>query len=317
MGAKANKAFQKQDEITYMRPVSNCAGCGDTKVSWSLFEGLKRFNKDQGLKGKNKYQVIYAADRGCGNLQGYHAYQIVDTILCMGSGVIVGEGIKDSCAENQIVVTASGDGGYNFNMSGFKFAAKNRKWGAITILYNNYNIRMTGGQIPLEVDFDKEGSAFGFEVMHINPFRVDDNAGLFKELMAGYVKKEKTMVVADGVCVVDMQRESKAVGLKLGHFIKSKECLDLKFEKEKERIARNEPEKLKVLSKFKCRQCGIGLRCQALLNNDPSLCMGCGACKQFPCPADALSFNGISFADSTYINELISTESLPPIKGAA
>jgi TPP-dependent indolepyruvate ferredoxin oxidoreductase alpha subunit len=108
------------------------------------------------------------------------------------------------------------------------------------------------------------------------------------------------------------------VGLKLGHFIKSKDCLDLKFEKEKERIARDEPEKLKDLPRFKCRRCGIGLRCHALLNDDPSLCMGCGACYQFPCPADALSFEGIGFADSTYINELISIESqLPPLKGAA
>jgi thiamine pyrophosphate-dependent acetolactate synthase large subunit-like protein len=106
----------------------------------------------------------------------------------MGSGVIVGEGIKESCSDNQIVVTASGDGGYNFNMSGFKFAAKNKKWGAITIVYNNYNIRMTGGQIPLEIDFDKEGAALGFEVNHINPYRVEDNAELCsrRSLRGGY-----------------------------------------------------------------------------------------------------------------------------------
>ncbi|MFP3870637.1 MAG: thiamine pyrophosphate-dependent enzyme [Syntrophobacteria bacterium] len=293
------------DEITYMRPVSNCAGCGDTKVSWSVSEGMKRFNRSLGLKGRDRYRVIYAADRGCGNLQGYHAYRIVDTIFCMGSGVILGEGIKESCSERQVVVTASGDGGYNFNMSGFKFAAKNKQWGAIAIVYNNYNIRMTGGQMPLEVDFDREGSAMGFEVIHINPYRVDENAELFKELMGRYFNKDKVMVVADGVCVVDMIRETRGVGLTLGHFVKSNECLDLKFEQEKERIAREEPEKLKDLPRFKCRLCGIGLRCHALLNNDPTLCLGCGACKQFPCPVGALSFQGPSFADSTSITELV------------
>lgn len=304
MVAPPNRARHDYDETTFMRPVSNCAGCGDTKVSWSVLEGMKRFNREHELKGKNRYQVVYAADRGCGNLQGYHAYRIVDTIFCMGSGVIVGEGLKESCSEKQIVVTASGDGGYNFNMSGFKFAAKNKKWGAITIVYNNYNIRMTGGQIPLEIDFDKEGAALGFEVMHINPYRVEENAELFSALMARYLNKAKTMVVADGVCVVDMVKDTRTVGLNLGCFTKSDECLDLKFKEERERIAREEPEKLKDLPRFKCRLCGIGLRCHALLNNDPSLCFGCGACKQFPCPVSALSFEGISFADSTNIAKL-------------
>ena len=304
MAAKRNTA---QDEITHMRPVSNCAGCGDTKVSWSVYEGMKRFNREHELKGKDRYQVVYVADRGCGNLQGYHAYHIVDAIFCMGTGAIVGEGIKESCSEKQVVVTASGDGGYNFNISGSKFAAKNKKWGAINIIYNNYNIRMTGGQIPLETDFDKEGAAMGFEVIHVNPYRVDDNAELFKGLVDRYLNKDKVMVVADGVCVLDMRKEAAAVGLKLGHFIKSDECLDLKFAQERERVARDEPEKLKKLPRFKCRLCGIGLRCQALLNNDPSLCFGCGACAQFPCPVGALSFEGRSYAISTNITELIKT----------
>jgi len=304
MAAMRNTA---QDEITYMRPVSNCAGCGDTKVSWSVYEGMKRFNREHELKGRKRYQVVYVADRGCGNLQGYHAYHIVDAIFCMGTGAIVGEGIKESCSEKQIVVTASGDGGYNFNLSGSKFAAKNNKYGAINIIYNNYNIRMTGGQIPLETDFDKEGEAMGFEVIHVNPYRVAENAELFKVLVGRYLSKDKVMVVADGVCVLDMRREAAAVGLKLGHFVKSEECVDLKFAQERERVARDEPEKLKELPRFKCRLCGIGLRCQALLNNDPGLCFGCGACAQFPCPVGALSFEGRSYAISTDITELIKT----------
>lgn len=293
------------DEVTYARPVSNCSGCGDTKVSWSLIEGMRRFNRKLGLKKDDRYELIYAADRGCGNLQGHYVYRIVDTILCMGAGAIVGEGIKESCSDRQIVVTASGDGAFNFNISGFKFAAKNKKWGAIAVIYNNYNIRMTGGQIPLEVDFDKEGSAMGFDVMHINPYRVDDNAKLFKDLLERYRDREKMMVVADGVCVVDMVKEAKNAGIRMGHFIKSPECLDLKFVQERERAAREDPAKLKDLPRFKCRLCGIGLRCHALLNNDPGLCFGCGACAQFPCPADALSFEGTSFSDSTQITDFI------------
>lgn len=292
------------DEITYLRPVSNCSGCGDTKVSWSVHEGMRRFNRQLGLKGKDRYELIYAADRGCGNLQGYHAYGIVDAIFCMGSGAIVGDGIKESCSEKQIVLTASGDGAYNFNISGIKFAAKNKKFGAINVIYNNFNIRMTGGQIPLEVDFDKECPALGFEVIHVNPYHVDDNAELFKELYHRYLKKEKVMVVADGVCVVDMGKDARDAGVRMGHFKRSEECLDLQFAKERERVAREEPEKLKGLPRFKCRLCGIGLRCHALLNNDPSLCFGCGSCIQFPCPQDALSFEGTSFSTSVSIPEL-------------
>ncbi|OEU62385.1 MAG: hypothetical protein BBJ57_06340 [Desulfobacterales bacterium PC51MH44] len=306
MASKQNPAPKDKatDEITYLRPVSNCSGCGDTKVSWSVHAGLRRFNRQLGLKGKDRYELIYAADRGCGNLQGYHAYRIVDAIFCMGSGAIVGDGIKESCSDKQIVVTASGDGAYNFNISGIKFAAKNKKFGAINVIYNNYNIRMTGGQIPLEVDFDKEGAALGFEVIHVNPYRVNDNAELFKELYSRYLNKEKIMVVADGVCVLDMGKDVRDAGIRMGRFKRSKECQDLKFAKERERVAREEPEKLKDLPRFKCRLCGIGLRCHALLNNDPSLCFGCGSCIQFPCPKGALSFEGPSFSTSTSITEL-------------
>ena len=306
MASKQNPAAKDNtiDEITYLRPVSNCSGCGDTKVSWSVHEGMRRFNRQLGLKGKKRYELIYAADRGCGNLQGYHAYGIVDAIFCMGSGAIVGDGIKESCSEKQIVVTASGDGAYNFNMSGIKFVAKNPKFGAINVIYNNFNIRMTGGQIPLEVDFDKEGPALGFDVIHVNPYHVDDNAELFKALYPRYLKKKKVMVVADGVCVVDMVKDAKDEGVRMGHFVRSEKCMDLKFAKKRERVAREEPEKLKDLPKFKCRRCGIGLRCHALLDNDPGKCFGCGSCLQFPCPKDALGFEGISFSTSISIPEL-------------
>ena len=308
MAAKAKPATKAaaQDEVTYMRPVSNCAGCGDTKVSWSVLEGMRRYNREHQLKGKDRYEVVYVADGGCGNLQGYHAYRIVDTIFFMGSGVIIGEGIKESCSEKQVVVTASGDGGYNFNLNAIKIAGKNKSWGAINVIYNNFVIRMTGGQIPLETDFVKEGQALGYkEVIRVNPFHVSDNADLFKDLVDRYLNKEKIMVVADGVCVLDMRRDVGRVGLKMGHFVKSEECLDLKFDKERERIAQEEPEKLKDLDRFKCRQCGIGLRCHALLNNDPTFCFGCGACKQYPCPANALSFEGPSYSDSIDIGELV------------
>lgn len=303
MAATAKPAVQ--DEVTYMRPVSNCAGCGDTKVSWSVLEGMRRYNREHKLKGKDRYEVVYVADRGCGNLQGWHDYRIVDTIFFMGSGVIIGEGIKESCSDKQVVITASGDGGYNFNLNAIKIAGKNKKWGAINVIYNNFVIRMTGGQIPLETDFDKEGVSLGYEeVIHVNPFHVNDNAELFKNLIDRYLKKQKVMVVADGVCVLDMTRDARAQGVKMGHFAKTEECLDLKFAMEKERMAREEPEKLKDLPKFKCRQCGIGLRCHALLNNDPSICQACGACKQFPCVTDCLAFEGPSFADSISIDQL-------------
>ena len=306
MASRQNPAPKDKttDEITYLRPVSNCSGCGDTKVSWSVIAGMRRFNRQLGLKGKDRYQLIYAADRGCGNLQGYHAYNIVDVIFCMGTGAIVGDGIKESCSDKQIVVTASGDGAYNFNISGTKFVAKNKRFGAINVIYNNYSIRMTGGQIPLEVNFDKEGPALGFEVIHVNPYRVDDNAELFKELYNRYINKEKIMVVADGVCVLDMGKDVKGAGIRMGRFKRSEECQDLKFAKERERVAREEPEKLKDLPKFKCRLCGTGLRCHALLNNDPSQCFGCGSCIQFPCPKKALAFDGPSFSTSTNITEL-------------
>ena len=42
----------KPEERTIKRPVSNCAGCGATKVSMALKEGLRRYNKDNKTKLK-------------------------------------------------------------------------------------------------------------------------------------------------------------------------------------------------------------------------------------------------------------------------
>jgi TPP-dependent indolepyruvate ferredoxin oxidoreductase alpha subunit len=296
------------DYFTTMRPVSNCAGCGDTKISYAIKEGLRRFNK--GLKEEGRrYELIYVADRGCGNLQGYWEYGIVDVILNMGSAMMVGEGIKAGCGEQHLVVTASGDGAYNFNMSAFKFAAKNKNSGTIAVIYNNHSIRMTGGQLPLEIDFRKEGEAMGYEVIFANPFQVEDNARLFQALYPRYVNRDKIMVVADGVCVVDLGREARERGLRLGHFQRNEECLDLKFEQERQRLAREEPEKLADLPPFKCRLCGIQLRCQALLNDSPEMCLACGACSQFPCPTQSLSMTAPHFALSTCVADLLSAES--------
>jgi TPP-dependent indolepyruvate ferredoxin oxidoreductase alpha subunit len=283
-----------------MRPVSNCPGCGITKTSYALKEGLRRFNKE--LKKENeettRYELIYVADRGCGNLQGYWEYGIVDVILNMGSAMIVGEGIKTACAPHQIVVTASGDGAFNFNLSSFKFSAKRKGAGTIAVIYNNRSIRMTGGQTPLEVDFPKEGGAMGYDVLNVNPFRVDDTAQTFQSMFPRYLQGEKVMVVTENVCVVDLAREARGKGVRLGHYSRTEECLDLRFNAEMERLAREEPEKLADMPPFKCRLCGIQLRCQALLTDNPEMCQSCGACLQFPCPTQSLGFKGIPALDT-------------------
>ncbi len=298
----------RSPEYTTMRPVSNCPGCGDTKISYAIKEGLRRFNKQVQAETGQRYELIYVADRGCGNLQGYWQYGIVDVILNMGSAMMIGEGIKAGCSERHIVVTASGDGAYNFNMSAFKFAGRNRDSGTIAVIYDNKSIRMTGGQAPLEVDFRREGEAMGYEVIFINPFRVEDNTRLFQSLYPRYLKREKIMVVAEDVCVVDLGREAREQGIKLGHFVRKEDCLDLKFARERERLAREEPEKLADLPPFKCRLCGIRLRCQALLTNNPDMCQSCGACSQFPCPTGSLSMTGPHFALSTRVTDLLATE---------
>lgn len=295
-------------EYTTMRPVANCPGCGITKTSYAIREGLRRFNKEEKSADGPRYELIYVADRGCGNLQGYWQYGIVDVILNMGSAMMVAEGIKAGCSERHIVVAASGDGAYNFNMSAFKFAGRNRDWGAITVIYNNKSIRMTGGQTPLDVDFQREGEAMGYEVLFVNPYRVEDNARLFQSLYPRYLNREKVMVVAEDVCVVDLGREARERVIKLGHFSRNEECLDLKFARERERLAREEPEKLAELPPFKCRLCGIRLRCQALLNNNPEMCQSCGACSQFPCPTQSLAMTGPHFALSTQVTDLLSME---------
>lgn len=297
-------AATRPEQFTTMRPVANCPGCGDTKISYSIKEGLRRFNREKKAEGR-RYPLVYVADRGCGNLQGYWEYGIVDVILNMGSAVIVGEGIKASCGEDHIVVTACGDGSFNFNPNAFKFSAKNKRHGTISVIYDNHSIRMTGGQPPLETDFRREGEAMGYEVIFVNPYRVEDNSGFFQSLYPRYLKGEKIMVVADGVCAVDLARDARHRGIRLGNFKRSEKCLDLKFAQERERVAQEDPKKLADLPRFKCRLCGIRLRCQALLNNNPEMCQGCGACSQFPCPTKSLGFLGPHFAISTSVADLV------------
>ncbi|MBW1992651.1 MAG: hypothetical protein JRI59_11205, partial [Deltaproteobacteria bacterium] len=135
-----------------------------------------------------------------------------------------------------------------------------------------------------------------------------DNTRLFQSLYPRYLKREKIMVVAEDVCVVDLGREAREQGIKLGHFVRKEDCLDLQFARERERLAREEPEKLADLPPFKCRLCGIRLRCQALLTNNPDMCQSCGACSQFPCPTGSLSMTGPHFALSTRVTDLLATE---------
>lgn len=273
-------AIPKPETRTIKRPVANCPGCGATKVSMALKEGLRRYNKEN----KTKLKLIYVADRGCGNLQGWHEYGIVDAIYCMGMAPMTALGARYACGgpeNNYIVVCASGDGAYNFNINGMKIAAQDPP--SMYIIYDNYGIRMTGGQIGLRNDYEKEGKAIGFDVYFINPYRYEENADVFKELIGQYLQKKAIMLVADGTCSRDMRRELSASGVKLGTFIKSEGCKDLVYRKERERIAKENPEKLKGMPPFKCRLCGMRLRCQALLEDDGSRCFNCGACAYYDC----------------------------------
>lgn len=271
-------AIPKPEERTIKRPVANCTGCGATKVSMALKEGLRRYNKEN----KTSIKLIYVADRGCGNLQGWHEYGIVDVITNMGMAPMVALGARYAAGPGHIVVCASGDGAYNFNINGMKIAAQDPP--SMYIIYDNYAIRMTGGQIGLRNEYEIEGKAIGFDVYFINPYRYQDNAEVFKKLIGEYQKNKAIMVVADGTCSRDLRGQvSAASGVKLGTFSRKDECKDIVYQKEREKIARENPEKLKDMPPFKCRLCGMHLRCQALLENDPSRCYNCGACAHYGC----------------------------------
>ncbi|MEM2933505.1 MAG: thiamine pyrophosphate-dependent enzyme [Halobacteria archaeon] len=273
-------AIPKPEERTIKRPVANCPGCGATKVSMALKEGLRRYNKEN----KTSYKLIYVADRGCGNLQGWHEYGIVDAIYNMGMAPMVALGARYSSGgpENgYIVVCASGDGAYNFNINGMKIAAQDPP--SMYIIYDNYSIRMTGGQLGLRNDYEVEGRAIGFEVYFINPYRYSENAEIFKKLIGEYLNKKAIMVVADGTCSRDLRGMISGKGIKLGTFVRKEGCKDLVYQKEREKIAKENPEKLKEMPPFKCRLCGMHLRCQALLENDPTRCFNCGACAHYEC----------------------------------
>jgi len=246
----------------------------------ALKEGLRRYNKEN----KAKLKLIYVADRGCGNLQGWHEYGIVDSIFNMGMAPMVALGARYSSGgpdNGYIVVCASGDGAYNFNINGMKIAAQDPP--SMYIIYDNYAIRMTGGQIGLLNEYEIEGKAIGFDVYFINPYRYEENAEVFKGFIGEYLKKKAIMAVADGTCSRDMRGQLREQGVKLGTFIRREDCKDVVYQKERQRIAKENPEKLKKMSPFKCRLCGIRLRCQALLENDPSRCYNCGACAHYEC----------------------------------
>lgn len=273
-------AIPKPEERTTKRPVANCAGCGATKVSMALKEGLKRYNK----QNKTKFKLIYVADRGCGNLQGWHEYGIVDAIFNMGMAPMVALGARYSSGGEEngyIVVCASGDGAYNFNINGMKIAAQDPP--SMYIIYDNYAIRMTGGQIGLVNAYEVEGKALGFDTYFINPYRYEENAEVFKELIGEYLNKKAIMVVADGTCARDLRGQLRAQGVKLGAFIRKEDCKNLVYLKKREEVAKKDPQKAQEMPPFKCRLCAIILRCQALAENDPSRCFGCGTCAHFGC----------------------------------
>jgi indolepyruvate ferredoxin oxidoreductase alpha subunit len=239
------------------RPPVLCPGCPHRGVFSAL----------------GKHDVIVTGDIGCYSLGVFPPLSRTDTILCMGGGFSVAQGI-DKAGEKRRVVGIVGDSTFfHSGITGLLDVVYN-KGRSVLIVLDNRTTAMTGhqdhpgtgttlmGDATTAVSIEAVGKACGMnDVITVNPYDLKETSGA---LSGALTRSTPTLIVARAPCPL---RERKNVG------------------------------PIKKILPDKCRSCFacVRLGCPAIEARekgkppviDSSLCAGCNLCQQV-CGFDAI-----------------------------
>jgi indolepyruvate ferredoxin oxidoreductase alpha subunit len=239
------------------RPPVLCPGCPHRGLFFAL----------------TKHDVIVTGDIGCYSLAVYPPLSRTDTVLCMGGGFSVAQGI-DKAGEKRRVVGVVGDSTFfHSGITGLLDVVYN-KGRSVLVVLDNRTTAMTGhqdnpgtgatlmGEKTVAVDIAEVGRACGMRnVAVVNPYDLEATGRAVAEALS---KEESSLIVARAPCPL---RTRSPVGPG------------------------------RRIDAAACKSCGACLRlgCPAIESPEkgkppainPELCAGCGLCAQV-CKAGAI-----------------------------
>jgi len=241
------------------RPPVLCPGCPHRGIFYAL----------------GKRDVVVTGDIGCYSLGAFPPLDRMDSILCMGAGVSMAQGMEKAGEPRPVVGVVGDSTFFHSGITGLLDIAYNQGHSTIIVL-DNRTTAMTGhqdhpgtgrtlqGQSTKEVRIEDIGRACGLErVFTIDPYNLEQSEEvIFREIDA----REPSLIISRAPCPL---RERKRVGP--GRSIDEEECRG-------------------------CELC-LDLGCPAIEGGEEhpqinaALCAGCGLCQQV-CPAGAIRGDG-------------------------
>ncbi|PLY06665.1 MAG: indolepyruvate oxidoreductase [Arcobacter sp.] len=248
-----------KDEVA-ARPPNLCPGCPHRDIYYSITKVFK------------KKKSIYPSDIGCYTLA--INQEAIDTVLCMGASVSMASGFSIADPDKYIVATI-GDSTFFHGGIPPLINAVYQKHKFMLVVLDNSVVAMTGRQKPpqrqnKEVDILKIAEGCGAETYeYIYSNDLNNSINFFKEMKKKYDEASgPIVVVVREFCVLD-----KDV---VGDHIPND-------------FATVTPEDCVA-----CDQCTTVYKCPPMAYNDdgvveidPFLCIGCGACLNVVCPTEA------------------------------
>ncbi len=173
-----------------------CQGC----PYWFVFSAVK----DLAPKG-----TVFGGDIGCYMLAGFPPHNIQDYLLCMGSSIGIGHGIKKASGNKQKLIAFIGDSTFfHAGMPAIANAVYNKS-NPLIIVMDNRITAMTGHQPNPSQDIAIENVVKGLGVKHIkviDPKNIDELRATIKDFLN---KDEVSVIVAKRICALLEKRLKK------------------------------------------------------------------------------------------------------------
>jgi indolepyruvate ferredoxin oxidoreductase alpha subunit len=237
------------------RPPVLCPGCPHRGIFYAL----------------GKKDVVVTGDIGCYSLGAFKPLDRMDSILCMGAGISMAQGMEKAGEPRPVVGIVGDSTFFHSGITGLLDIAYNKGHSTIIVL-DNRTTAMTGhqdhpgtgrtlqGETTKAVKIEDIGRACGLErIFTINPYDLEQSEEIiFREIQA----PEPSLIISRAPCPL---RERKRVG------------------------------PARAIDPEECRSCELclDLGCPAIEGGEgqphinQSLCAGCGLCQQV-CPAGAI-----------------------------
>ncbi|WP_419770320.1 MAG: thiamine pyrophosphate-dependent enzyme [Candidatus Marinarcus sp.] len=242
------------------RPPNLCPGCPHRDIFYGIMKVFK------------KKKSIYPSDIGCYTLginQG-----AIDTVLCMGASVSMASGFSIADPEKYVVATIGDSTFFHAGIPPLINAVYQQHKFMLVVLDNSV-VAMTGRQKPpqrqyKEIDIKKIAEGCGAETYeYVYTNNLENTVAFFKDMKKKYDQATgPIVVVVREFCVLDKEVVDAHIPLEFAQ-VNGEDCVA-------------------------CDQCTTVYKCPPMAYNeagvveiDPFLCIGCGACLDVVCPTNA------------------------------